>query len=76
MISPSGTPEKGGKVPEKQAGGIDEKRRRQNTKETTAKPWIADGNFKTGNKSPFPRREGGAKALRKPKAGDRKIILK
>ena len=76
MFSPSGTPEKGGKVPEKQADGIDEKRRRQNTKETTAKPWIADGNFKTGNKSPFPRREGGAKALRKPKAGGRKIILK
>ncbi len=47
MFSPSGTPEKGGKVPEKQADGIDEKRRRQNTKETTAKPWIADGKIKT-----------------------------
>ena len=45
-------------------------------KETTAKPWIADGNFKTGRKPPLPRREGGATALRKPKVGDRKIILK
>ena len=56
MISPSGTPEKGEKVPEKQADGIDEKRRRQNTKETTAKPWIADGNFKQGL-SPLSRGE-------------------
>jgi len=47
MISPSGTPEKGEKVPEKQADGIDEKRRRQNMKETTAKLQIADGKTKT-----------------------------
>ena len=32
--------------------------------------------FQTGIKSPCPWREGGGNALRKPKVGDRKIILK
>ena len=76
MISPSGTPEKGGKVPEKQAVGIDEKRRRQSMKETTAKPWIADGKTKT---PPTPLQGRERRGKEKPPlldAGGRKIILK
>ena len=72
-VSPSGTPEKGGKLPEKQADGIDGERRRQDMKETAAKPWIADSTFKTGIKSPFPRREGGEKHSESPKLGIEKL---
>ena len=76
MFSPSGTPEKGDKVPEKQADGIDEKRRRQNTKETTAKPWIADGKIKTPSTPLYGRERWGKEKPPLLDVGGRKIILR
>jgi len=68
MISPSGTPEKGEKVPENKPTAL--------MKRVGGKAMDCRRQFQTGIKSPFPRREGGAAALWKPKVGDRKIILK
>ena len=73
MFSPSGTPEKGGKVPEKQADGIDEKRRRQNTKETTAKPWIADGKTKTPPPPSMGEKDGARRSLHSLMLGKEKL---
>jgi hypothetical protein len=73
MFSPSGTPEKGDKVPEKQADGIDEKRRRQNTKEMTAKPWIADGKTKNPPTPLYERERWARRSLHSLMLGEEKL---